>query len=221
MISITGVGWIKEDECGGVFRSYINKYSDKKNLQLMLGDSKILPESIKNFGRFNEITKNVCFSAALALYDAGINPSKDGMFRGILSTDEEGCLPSNGNYFKDYVTCGRKLARGNMFIYTLPSTPIAEAAMVFGCQGPVMYLTFKENHIALILDQAYMMVAQKEASELLVIKSDQKESICFVVKDISIDTGKKYLSFEDINSMTRNRVTIAQIINQCVEKVVI
>jgi len=42
--------------------------------------------------------------------------------------------------FLDYVQAGRKLGRGSLFIYTLPSSPLAEAAIHFGLQGPVLYI---------------------------------------------------------------------------------
>lgn len=61
---------------------------------------------------------------------------------GLIGTNRAGSLEANRLYFSDYLQAGRVLARGNLFVYTLPSSPLAEAAIHFGFQGPMLYMGF-------------------------------------------------------------------------------
>jgi 3-oxoacyl-[acyl-carrier-protein] synthase II len=64
---------------------------------------------------------------------------------GIVGASDSGSMQSDIDYFKDYLDCGRTLSRGNLFIYTLPSSPLGEAAIHFGLQGPLLYAASAEN----------------------------------------------------------------------------
>ena len=214
MVGIIGIGWIQGDKFGSILKSYKSECSDKKKMQILFCEKSFLSGPISNFGRFEESSKNICFSAALALYDAGIDCSKRiKMNMGVLGTNEKGCLQSNINYFKDYVDFGRKVARGSLFIYTLASTPLSETAIAFGCQGPIVYMAFKKNYITLILDQANIMISQGEASELLVVSFAKEEAICFVVKNIDVDS-EKYLSLGNMKSITDGLSQPTEVINR-------
>ncbi len=219
MVGIIGIGWIQGSKFGSIFKSCESECPDKKGLQTLFCEKSFLSGPINNFGRFNESSRNVCFSAALALYDAGMNYSKKVRVNtGVLGTNKEGCLHANINYFKDYVNSGRKIARGNLFIYTLASTPLSETAIAFGCQGPVAYMTFKENHIALILDQADAMISRGEASELLVVSSVKGAAICFVLKNVDVEASEKCLSLNDMKSIVDGSSQPLEVIKRLSEK---
>lgn len=133
---------------------------------------------------------------------------------GVLGTNEEGCLQSNINYFKDYVDSGRKIARGNLFIHTLSSTPLSETAIAFGCQGPVVYMTFKGNHTALILDQADAMISRGEASELLVVSSAREAAICFVLRQKDDNHVEKICLLEEAIALAENVSNLDELIRE-------
>ena len=190
MIIVSGIGWISKQKYGCVKRKIRKDYTDIKSLHLKLQNESTFLYPVKNFGRFDTTSKMACCVGALALHDAGIKYSeKYKQDIGIIGTNTNGCLKSNLNYFKDYVQTGRKLARGNLFIYTLPSSPLSEAAIHFGFQGPLFYIGFPQkqkqiraNDRSPLLQYAEGMISRKEASAILAMKVDEKKAVCFVIK---------------------------------------
>jgi len=183
MIIISGIGWISKKKYGCVKRKIRKNYTDIKSLYSKLQNESVFSYPVKNFGRFDTMSKMACCAGALALYDAGVKYSEKGKQDiGIISTNADGCLKSNLNYFKDYVQTGRKLARGNLFIYTLPSSPLAEAAIHFGFQGPLLYIGFSQKQVPSLLQYAEGMISRKEALSILAMKVDSEKAVCFVIK---------------------------------------
>ena len=137
----------------------------------------------KNFGRFDADSKLVCYAVALALKDAGDTYAPD-MKKdvGIIGTNADGSLQSDIDYFKDYVDCGRKLSRGNLFIYTLSTSPLAEAAIHFGFQGPLLYMTSGGASLHLVIRTAEEMLMMNETQSVLAGVNNRDEAMYFVLK---------------------------------------
>ena len=188
MIIISGIGWITKKKYGCVNKTIHRDYTDIKSLHSKLQNESIFLYPVKNFGRFDTMSKMACCAGALALHDAGIRYSeKRKQDIGIIGTNTGGCLESNLNYFRDYVQTGRKLARGNLFIYTLPSSPLAEASIHFGFQGPLLYIMFPQKQVGArravpLLQYAEGIISRKEASTVLAVKVDEKKAVCFVMR---------------------------------------
>lgn len=139
----------------------------------------------KNFGRLDEVSKLVCYAAALALQDAGdtydSNQKKD---MGLIGTNADGSLQSDIDYFRDYLDSGRKLSRGNLFLYTLPSSPLGEAAIHFGLQGPLFYMTSGHASLPAVLRTASEMLMLGETPSVLAGINTEDEAVYIVlVKD--------------------------------------
>lgn len=182
MIVISGIGWISKKKYGCVKKAVCRGYTDIKSLHSKLQNESIFLYPVKNFGRFDMTSKMACCAGALALHDAGVKYSeKRKQDIGIIGTNTDGCLRSNLNYFKDYVQTGRKLARGNLFIYTLPSSSLAEAAIHFGFQGPLLYIMFPQKQVSSLLQYVEGIISRKEASTVLAMKVDEKKAVCFVL----------------------------------------
>lgn len=182
VIVIAGMGWVTQNEFGGVLRKHRRQCADTKSLHSCLQQDSILLFPIKNFGRFDVVSKRTCGAVALALFDAGLRySSRSKLDMGILGTNSMGCHQSNVRYFKDYVDSGRVLGRGNLFIYTLPSSPLAEAAIHFGLQGPLLYLQASKDRTATVLRQAGSMIAAGEAAGMLAVVADEQEALAFVL----------------------------------------
>ncbi|MDM8525685.1 hypothetical protein QUF80_20125 [Desulfococcaceae bacterium HSG8] len=182
MIIIKGIGWIKQQEYGCAIKKIRRNYDNMRALYSQLNEEKIFSYPIKSFGKSDAVSKNTCCTTALALHDASISYAEDRkQDMGILGTNTAGCVQSNADYFKDYVESGRTLARGNLFVYTLPSTPLADAAIHFKCQGPVLYMAFKGEQIPSLLRHAEKMILRDEAPAMLAVRSDEKEGVCFVL----------------------------------------
>ena len=194
LVVITGIGWITQKAYGSVIQKLRRDCTDTKSLHSRLQHESVFLYPVKNFGRFDAVSKMTCCAGALALRDAGITYSehhKQDM--GILGTNSVGCLESNVRYFKDYVETGRTLARGNLFIYTLPSSPLAEAAISFGLQGPLLYMMFQQKQIASLVLWAGKMILRGETSGMLAVKASVDEAVCFVLRrGEDVSTGRVF-----------------------------
>ena len=51
-----------------------------------------------------------------------------------------GCRIENANYWRDYAQNGRVMGRSSLFVSTLNSTPLCEAAITIGAQGSIRYV---------------------------------------------------------------------------------
>ncbi len=199
MIVIKGIGWITKTEYGSIIKKLQRNYSDLKSLHSNLQHESVLKSAIKNFRRFDSASKMTCCSIALALNDAGITYSEHIKHDiGILGTNNDGCFESNLAYFKDYVSCGRTIARGNLFIYTLSSTPMAEAAIYFGFQGPLLYIKFQHNKIPSMLRFAGKMILCGETSKMIAVEANEEKAVCFVLDNKDNSSTVKSLSLEDV-----------------------
>ena len=199
MIVIKGIGWITKTEYGSIIKKLQRNYNDLKSLHSHLQHESVLKYAIKNFRRFDAASKMTCCSIALALNDAGITYSEHMKHDiGILGTNNDGCLESNLAYFKDYVSCGRTIARGNLFIYTLSSTPMAEAAIYFGCRGPLLYIKFQHNQIPSMLRYTGKMILCGETSKMIAVEANEEKAVCFVLGNKDNTSTVKSLSLEDV-----------------------
>jgi len=179
---LKGCGWVKEHGCGCAQKRLEWQYADTQLLCDQLLRDNVLNYPIKNFVRFDQASKIAILSVALAFHDAGILYTRtEKQDIGILGMSLDGAFVSNLNYFKDYVECGRKLGRGNLFIYTLPSSPLAEAAIHFGLQGPLVYTRSAEKSKERLLAQAEFMVKNGEIQSVLAVILDIKEAECYFI----------------------------------------
>ncbi len=176
---IKGRGWIKDGQCGCDRRGLLWQYDNLQLLSAQLLKCAVLAYPIENFGRFDAASRLVVISAALALHDAGI-PYAKGKKQdiGILGTSPDGALDADLAYFRDYAQAGRKLGRGNLFIYTLPSSPLAEAAIHFGLQGPSAYIRQANNPEENLLAHAQLWAQSNAAQAILAVSFSANEAVC-------------------------------------------
>jgi hypothetical protein len=201
MIAVTGIGWLTRKEYGCVIGKVEKHHEGLDSLYSSFKRESLFSYPVKNFSRFDTISKTTCFCAALALKDAGISYSagqkKD---IGIFGANETGCLESNLNYFQDYISSGRILARGNLFIYTLPSIPLAEASIHFGLSGPLLHMFFNEKMIPSLLSFAGDSIAGGETPSILAVRAEENDAICFVLQTEDAVSAGKSLSFESVSA---------------------
>jgi 3-oxoacyl-[acyl-carrier-protein] synthase II len=175
-------GWINEHSYGMFRAGTAAEYAGRTSLHDLGKTDGLFAYPVKNFGRFDAVTQRVCYLTALALRDAGIGYERDRVLNiGLLATDVHGCAEPNKTYFKDYVDGGRTLSRANLFIYTLPSSPIAEAAVHFGLQGPLLYLRNQTTSVDGHLATARRMVAEGQAACMLIYELTGQTDRCCVV----------------------------------------
>jgi 3-oxoacyl-(acyl-carrier-protein) synthase len=210
MIAITGIGWINGEEYGCILKKIRESYKDG-----LLPKKKILPFSYKNFGRLDHVSRLTCAAVALALKDADIECSPERKHdAGIISTNASGSFDTDMLYFRDYLDSGRTLSRGNLFIYTLPSSPSGEAAIYFGLQGPLLYIAGKNNSAVNALRTAAEMVLDKEASVMLAGMAETDHAFYFVLKSECNAGGDVLCSYNDAMKLLEKDLSVKDMVHE-------
>lgn len=181
MIEVRGIGWVAAQEHGCVGRSERAGSEDDGSLDRFFRDG-LFAYPFKNHGRLDRASRLTAVGVALALRDAGLSYSAgEKQDIGIIGTSDSGSLDSDLLYFRDYAECGRTLSRANLFIYTLPSSALGEAAIHFGLQGPLLYLTSERASLQAALETAEEMLEQGEAAAMLVGAVNGQEAVYFLL----------------------------------------
>jgi hypothetical protein len=179
---IKGTGWITQNKYGCLKHKWQKDYTDLKSLYDEL-QPKIIKYPVANFLRFDPVSKLTVISIALALFDAKISYGAGRKQEiGIIGTNSDGAFEANLAYFNDYIANGRTLARGNLFIYTLPSSPLAEAAIHFGLTGSLFYLGFTTDCEKKSLKYALNMLKTGPYKTILLVEADTKQATCRVLQ---------------------------------------
>lgn len=161
-------------------------------------EEKILKGSIKYFQRFDCETKKVVLGFVKALYDADmLYDIEDNYEIGILLANAKGALDTNLAYFKDYLEAGRKLARGNLFIYTLPTSPLAEAAITLGLNGPLIYMSESLANKNKVYEHATNMLDNKECDALALAYEFQGEYKFLIIEKDESEEKTQRIEFEE------------------------
>ena len=177
-----GVGWMTPDAYGRVLRGETRSYSERTTTRLVGSVDALFQRKIESFGRFDPISRMTCYACALALRDAGIDYSPDARQEvGIIGVNSSGSLAANRTYFKDYVDAGRILARGNLFVYTLPSAPIGEAAIHFGFQGPLFATIAPSAPLAGGIEIARTLLNECAAPAMLIVQAEADCALAVVI----------------------------------------
>lgn len=181
VIGVRGIGWVTGGEFGGIVRADRSRFTRPGALE-ELGQAGVFQHPVRNFGRLDRASRMTAAAVGLALRDAGIvcaPGAKQDM--GIIGTNAGGSLAADRAYFEDYVQCGRTLGRGNLFIYTLPSSPLGEAAIHFGLLGPLLYLTAADAPLAAAIEAAGDMVRAGDSTAMLAGTADEHEALYVVL----------------------------------------
>lgn len=185
-IGVLGCGWLTADAYGSDHLKRHVEWASRTALRGIGKKDGLFTYPVKNFGRFPVTAQRVCYVTALAMQDAGLKYAKgETKDIGLLGMDEFGCEQANFSYFKDYVDGGRSMARANLFIYTLPSSPLAEAAVHFGLQGPLLYYRNQERSIDELIQVAERMIAEGQSDYVMVYALGSEIDRCHVVGRIS------------------------------------
>lgn len=100
--------------------------------------------------------KRAILGAVAAYYDADAVPSPA---TAVIAWGRGGAFPENRLYWSDYVENGRDAGRAHLFVGTLPTIPLCEAAIALNLNGPGYYLdcppeTLREEIAQVLSDPA-------------------------------------------------------------------
>ena len=122
--------------------------SARKNLRMESGDLSGLLASLlslsglprvstEDFRRGDAVVRRYLLGAIASVFDADAG---SGGNTALISHSREGCLQQNRAYFSDYIQYGRQYGKGHLFVRTLPSTPVCEAAIALRFHGAAYYV---------------------------------------------------------------------------------
>lgn len=175
---ISGAGWVGENAFGAVHKKIQN--NDIEDLYPSLKAEGVFAERVKNFGRFDVPTRRAFCAAALALHDADFVVTESPV--GLIGGGTEECTFANQKYFLDYAEHGRKLARANLFIYTLPTSPLAEIAICFKLDGPLFFTSSLSNSSAHLMNRACGLIEEGAASSMLILWMEKDFAGAFLLQ---------------------------------------
>ena len=166
-------------------------HDDWRDLHRRLHAESVLAAPFPRFGQFDEDSRRVTLCVALALQDAGIDCAQDRpRDTGLLVSSVDGAGAANAAYFQDYLAGGRTLGRSRLFIYTLPTSPAAEAAIHFGLTGPIIYVGRSAPDPAAALHDCARLLRGGWAEEMLCIVKDASAIVGVVLKKASSCTER-------------------------------
>lgn len=144
---------------------------------------------ISNYSRFPDSAKAVCATCALLMKAADISyADEQPRNTALLTTGFSPTIQLNEAFFYDYAANDRVLARGNLFIYTLPTSSIAEASIYFGFTGPCYYFEADRDVFGQLLRSAEQLVRTGQARDAVCLWQEQQTCVALLV---SPDSGEK------------------------------
>jgi len=205
MISILGYGWVSPDGHGSARGGSGGAGEPDRN--------ELFQQPFRNFGRLDRTSRQTCYAIGLALKDSGLTWSFEHLRgAGIIGAGAAGCLDSDAGYFRDYYQEGRTLGRGNLFIYTLPSSPLAEAAIHFGLTGPLFYLGAPRISVADSVMVAAEVMEDQEVPMMLAGCSENGSAMYVVLaRDLTGDAGG-LCPLEEVPSMFSPALTVSEMV---------
>lgn len=176
-IGVYGIGWVSPAGFGSISKGLCRMFEQGETLVKVSKEGLFL-NPIKNFGRLDSVSRLTLAAVSLCMQDAGMDSSSNAKCdAGIVGTSTEGSLASDLDYFRDYVENGRKLSRANLFIYTLPSSPLGEAAIHFGLTGPLLFTQDILISPAAALNLAAAQITDGAAEQMLAGKNSADSAI--------------------------------------------
>jgi hypothetical protein len=181
-VVVTGAGYYTGAICGALARRIKEPCADAKEAARIMQAKGYLKEHPKNWGRFDPLSLATYAAAGWACVDAYLSFAQGKQNLGVIGTSNDGVLHSNLAFFKDYVDAGRNGARSNLFVYTLPTTALAEAALFCGFTGPVVYLHQGSGGAGKLIEEAAMLVRDNSAQGMLAVYADPGGAVCLVLR---------------------------------------
>jgi 3-oxoacyl-(acyl-carrier-protein) synthase len=175
---IRAVAWCRADDCGAVVaaRPPIYRPAPGNHAETIA----LIQHPVKYIGRMTDECRLCLCAAHMALRAVKWNdaPARE---IGLVAAGDAGFLQANQNYFRDYVTGGRSMGRGNLFIYTLPTSTLGEVAIALDLTGPSMHLHDDVQPLAALVHHADQIIADGEAGGMLVLWSDLHAAVCLAI----------------------------------------
>jgi 3-oxoacyl-(acyl-carrier-protein) synthase len=175
-VVVTGVGPVSPAAVGGgpfwaLFRDHVEGRSPMSPSGAMPAD---VFGSSTRFRHADTLTRLALAAVALALEDAGLDPSADGGEGvGVALGSGFGCLAANLEYLHGILERGSRFGNPVVFQHTVPNAPTGYASVAHSLRGPTA--TFSAGLTAGLeaLDFAFRQVAERRVPAMVVASADQ------------------------------------------------
>jgi hypothetical protein len=190
---IRACAWCSADDCGVITpddrANQFHAPAPPANDQL----TALIGRPIKYLPRMTSECRACLVAAGLAMKTCGRLDTPPGEI-GLVGAGYEGCLIADQAYFRDYLTSGRSLGRGSLFIYTLPSSTLGEVAIALTLTGPGMHIQPERDPFETLAREAAQFVADGEADAMLALWSDATSAVCLAIDGVqSSDRAMEWL----------------------------
>lgn len=172
MLYINSISWLKENEYGNSKKSL--KKFEQLNEELNLMKNELFEKKVSNFGRFDISSRKACLLSKILISELN---DFDRLETGIIGVGDCGSKYSDINYFNDFIEHNEESGRSNLFIYTLPTSPMAETSIYFKLEGPLLFLTFEDFPIHEALIIAINFIKNKEAKQMFIIQTEKDNEL--------------------------------------------
>ncbi len=163
-VAVAGLAWANAAELGVAAPGRTTRLP----LPAMDQPDRFFPGGYPNWGRVGSPARRLACVLELAFRELrlGAGAGRPSAW-GILGLNATGCHDENRAFFRDYLEHGRSLARGALFVQTLPSTPVAEASIHFGLRGPAGHLVDPDLDFSRAADWCCALIAEGDAPGLI------------------------------------------------------
>jgi hypothetical protein len=88
-----------------------------------------------------------------------------------------------------------------LFVYTLSSIPISEAAMYFKMRGPLVHMTFAERQLESLLNLSAGMILRGECVAMLAVQASEEEGLCLVLNREEDVSNEAVFNTEEVSAI--------------------
>lgn len=123
------------------------------------------------FSKMPPSAQSAALCAFLALRDASLK-AVPGCKTGIIAKDDFCHCTDQRVYYDDYLAGGKNIARSSLFVHTLPTSAAADASIILGLNGPLMYLRDRDSSWGNLTDAASSYIADGMADCMLMMSQN-------------------------------------------------
>jgi 3-oxoacyl-(acyl-carrier-protein) synthase len=177
--ALAGLSWMTDAEMGVCGAGRLRRMP----VPCMDNPDGLFAGGYKNWGRVAPLARRLACVLEVGFRElnlaAGTGQPSDW---GILGLNATGCHAENVAFFRDYLEHGRELARGALFVQTLPSTPIAEASIHYLLRGPLCHFVDPTMDFTRAVDWGCSMMTTGEVPGIVIAGLEENRVACAFIR---------------------------------------
>lgn len=160
-------------------------FTDLNDLkQQLIGNQEFIQGDLDDFRRAADNVRMAQLGAILCA--SNIKDDWKPQQAAIIGINGDGCKSNNRTFWDDFTSHGRESGRATLFVPTLPSIPVCEAAITLKITGPVRYVASENPGI--IREHIEDTFLADQNLEYIIIAEIKQTSAIFTLYDRSLFT---------------------------------